>query len=836
MAPPAGLLALYLAAFVDTISVITYWSAPVGCGDLPLKSPWRWSDRLDYLGSVFDFEVLTVLRLSFVTALVLTSVGAWCPKGGLVAWSSVNTVLGLVAFGGVLGRYLTGDLRLKPFLAATALCTLGILSSRCFRAAVDYVRSNREPPEVDVWLYAGERFHALARALQQHPFMSRRGGEQKKENRGLLDEEEAEEEPQQLLAGLHSALRKFADRSASIRSFWSAQLARELSRARSLAMFAPNLGRRQSSTNDEAFGLLLRLFAHEDVLDELHAAFLADPATLVFYSVQLATFALFGAYWDGPRLRDMILALCATNLHFAHRVDWYIRAFAATMRLTPAASTAVDKFQQDVRTAASSEDEEDGRFLETPMFLDALIALSRELRNVERPEREAALRRGLDDVNAKFLPSRGSLPFLREIGNDERVVKVHSVESSVFSTKERCPFLACVEVEAQGGFFELEEPPRTPKQPKVGFCVRTPRKSEDVPATSSEEEDDSAVLGQWRSGDKSTASPSVSPPTLYGATLRSRAPEEVELSERPTVVFKERWAQKETRVLGTTWHSTTDDDDDAASPIETYPQRRRRLVPVIVKACDDLRQEQFASQLIAEMAAILKAANVPVWLRPYDIVATGPDCGVIEAIPDTVSLDALRRNDPDFTTLLDFFTRHFSGRDQLAAARLNFVESLAPACILCYLLQLKDRHNGNVLLDARGRVTHIDFGYMFASSPGGNLGFEAAPFKLTADFVEVIGDENKRKFEDLCLRAFLALRRQRHRLILLAEMTMTACAHLPCFDGRPRETIDAFHQRFRPDLAQRHCAAFVRSLIDQSINNWRTSLYDYFQLRFVGIA
>lgn len=29
--------------------------------------------------------------------------------------------------------------------------------------------------------------------------------------------------------------------------------------------------------------------------------------------------------------------------------------------------------------------------------------------------------------------------------------------------------------------------------------------------------------------------------------------------------------------------------------------------------------------------------------RPYDIVATSPDAGVIEAIPDTVSLDALKK-------------------------------------------------------------------------------------------------------------------------------------------------------------------------------------------------
>lgn len=68
-----------------------------------------------------------------------------------------------------------------------------------------------------------------------------------------------------------------------------------------------------------------------------------------------------------------------------------------------------------------------------------------------------------------------------------------------------------------------------------------------------------------------------------------------------------------------------------------------RLLPVIVKANDDLRQEQLASQLLFAMQRILRAEGVRVWLRPYDIVALSADTGIIEAVPDTISLDALRR-------------------------------------------------------------------------------------------------------------------------------------------------------------------------------------------------
>ena len=67
-----------------------------------------------------------------------------------------------------------------------------------------------------------------------------------------------------------------------------------------------------------------------------------------------------------------------------------------------------------------------------------------------------------------------------------------------------------------------------------------------------------------------------------------------------------------------------------------------------------------------------------------------------------------------YKSLLDFFEQFFGPRDSPAfkQARNKFVTSLASYCIVCYILLLKDRHNGNILLDREGHIIHIDFGFI----------------------------------------------------------------------------------------------------------------------------
>ena len=325
---------------------------------------------------------------------------------------------------------------------------------------------------------------------------------------------------------------------------------------------------------------------------------------------------------------------------------------------------------------------------------------------------------------------------------------------------------------------------------------------------------------------------SPSPNEAYVNDTQSQQMEKTaaEKEDPSAAVFKEDWDKKVTRIR-------------ARSPFGHLPNWK--LLSVIVKSDADLRQEELACQVIHEMAKIWKECDLDIWVYYFKILSTSDKGGLIETVKDSISIHSIKKhayssklNDPGkFYPLNSHFIKQFGTSDtlQYKSAQDCFMRSLVGYCLVTYILQVKDRHNGNLLLDKSGHMIHIDFGFMLSNSPG-YVGFETAPFKLNQEYLEILGGpdgEKTKEFKELMVKGFLALRKHADRIISMIEM-MHKDSKLPCFYSG-ESALSSLRDRFQLSLTEQQATDFVDKLISTSLANVFTKLYDTFQYYSNGI-
>jgi phosphatidylinositol 4-kinase len=261
---------------------------------------------------------------------------------------------------------------------------------------------------------------------------------------------------------------------------------------------------------------------------------------------------------------------------------------------------------------------------------------------------------------------------------------------------------------------------------------------------------------------------------------------------------------------------------------------RKINISCIFKSGDDLRQDSLALQVIHIFREIFRENNLKLFVYPYQTISTISTAhndlgGFIECCQDCDSRDQIGKTYD--TNLYDYFVCCFGheNSNEFRQARKNFIESLAAYAIISYILQIKDRHNGNILIDKYGHIIHIDFGFIFDISPANNMKFEKAAFKLTKEMLKIMGSTNSESyaaFVDLTIRGFLACRDYMDKL--LDPVVLMFNSGLECFRA---DSIKNFIDRFKLELTEDEAAIYMKNLIRQSEDNWRTNFYDYLQKR-----
>lgn len=209
-----------------------------------------------------------------------------------------------------------------------------------------------------------------------------------------------------------------------------------------------------------------------------------------------------------------------------------------------------------------------------------------------------------------------------------------------------------------------------------------------------------------------------------------------------------------------------------------------RLAAFIMKAGEDIRREALVMQVISKLDAWFQS-DIPEshrpYVRPYRIMCVGGDAGLLECVNDAKSIDEIKKRTDGFTSLRDYFERAYgppshvarqselqkpignptashhtqaptdtparpaAGHISFERAQDNFLRSLVGYSVVCYILQIKDRHNANILVDREGHIIHIDFGFVLGDTPKmGKVPIfsERAPFKLSSEFWDVLGGWN----------------------------------------------------------------------------------------------
>jgi phosphatidylinositol 4-kinase B len=135
-------------------------------------------------------------------------------------------------------------------------------------------------------------------------------------------------------------------------------------------------------------------------------------------------------------------------------------------------------------------------------------------------------------------------------------------------------------------------------------------------------------------------------------------------------------------------------------------------------------------------------------------------------------------------SLLPYFHDLFDQKS-MEEVLTRFAESYSGFCLIQYLLNLKDRNNANIMVRDDGTIFHIDLAFIFESGPGG-INFESAPFKMTKEFVKVLGgfeSDYFRKFEALLVQHFTKVFECKDEFLWKINILSRRDKEIRCFSG-----------------------------------------------------
>uniref|UniRef100_A0A3Q1ETN1 Phosphatidylinositol 4,5-bisphosphate 3-kinase catalytic subunit gamma isoform n=1 Tax=Acanthochromis polyacanthus TaxID=80966 RepID=A0A3Q1ETN1_9TELE len=208
-------------------------------------------------------------------------------------------------------------------------------------------------------------------------------------------------------------------------------------------------------------------------------------------------------------------------------------------------------------------------------------------------------------------------------------------------------------------------------------------------------------------------------------------------------------------------------------------------IGIIFKDGDDLRQDMLILQILLIMESIWETESLDLCLLPYGCISTGNRIGMIEIVKDATTIANIQQSVVGSTgafkdeLLCQWLRDKCVNEEKFQQAVERFLFSCGGYCVATYVLGIGDRHNDNIMITESGNLFHIDFGHILGNYKSFmGISKEWVPFVLTPDFLYVMGTSGKKssphfqKFQDVCVKAYLALRHHTNLLIILFSMML----------------------------------------------------------------